>query len=133
MMTEGEGLADLEYERTEGFRETMLVNFRPKQAKALRRLARMLYDYAIDATSRDLPTEGSWSVASLDAAARDLTHLGLFLRSFSEIVPEEKGMTPERAARLEVVAVRAAHLVLGVAKDLEVALREKECAYAPRP
>jgi hypothetical protein len=92
----------------------------------------MLYDYAIDATARGLPRKGSWSVASLDAAARDLTHLGLFLRSFSEIAEEETGLTPERAARLEIVAVRAAHLVLGVAKDLDVALREKECAYAPR-
>jgi hypothetical protein len=133
MMTEGEGLADLEYERTEGFRETMLVQFRPKEAKALKRLARILYDYAIDATARGLPRKGSWSVASLEAAARDLTHLGLFLRSFSEIVPEEKGMTPERAARLETVAVRCAHLALGIAKDLDDALREKELAHVPRP
>jgi hypothetical protein len=132
MMTDGQGLADLEYECTEGFRETMLVNFRPKQARALRRLARMLSDYAIDATSRRLPTEESWSVESLEAAARDLTHLGLFLRSFSEIVPEEKGMTPERAARLEKVAVRSAHLALGIAKDLDDALREKEFGHVPQ-
>jgi hypothetical protein len=131
-MTDGQGLADLEYERTEGFRETMLVNFRPKKAKALRRLARMLYAYAIDATERRLPTEESWSVESLAAAARDLTHLGLFLRSFSEIVPEEKGLPPERAARLETVAVRAAHLALGIAKDVDDALREKEFAHVPQ-
>ena len=39
---------DKHWERTEGFRETLLLYFRPKKAKALQRLGEMLFAHALE-------------------------------------------------------------------------------------
>jgi len=123
---------DEHFERTEGFRETMLANFPPKEAKALKRLARMLFAHALEASERRLPRKGSWTAGNLDAAVCDLTHLGRFLRSVGDTALEESGLAPGAAARLARAASRAAHMVTEAAKELDDALREKVAGHAPR-
>jgi hypothetical protein len=111
-----------DWERTEGFRETMLVSFRPRQARTLRRLARMLFVQALESCEQRLPRKGSWTAGNLRAAARDLAHLTCFLRATAETADEEVGLGPNEGARLAMIATRVAEEIGQLTADLDDAL-----------
>jgi hypothetical protein len=125
MTKDPERSGDLEWDREEGFRETMLFHFRPKKAKALKRLARMLLDHALESYERRIPRKGSWTAGKLQAAAGDLRHLGHFLRSAGETAEQEAGLAPEAAARLAALARSSAEKVAQIVRKLEEALEEE--------
>ncbi len=116
---------DIHWDREEGFRETMLLHFRPKSAKALKRLAWMLLDHALESYERRIPRRGSWTTGKLRAAARDLAYLGYFLRAAGEAAEEEVGLAPGRGARLAALASSSAGKVAKIARELEEALGEE--------
>jgi hypothetical protein len=116
------------WEKTEGFRETLLLFFPRKNARALRRVARLLFFGALEDFQWDFARQGSWTLARLRAATRDLGHLVRFLRSTADSAEEELGLAPERKARLEELAARAAVEVGVIAAELEEELVEGEGA-----
>jgi hypothetical protein len=118
-------VAERDWESTEGFRETLLVHLPPREAKTLRRLARMLFAYALEVCERGLPRQGSWTAGNLRAAARDLSHVTRFLRATAETAEEEVGLGLEERARLTAVAFRMAEEVGQLTADLEDALTKR--------
>jgi len=121
-----------DWESTEGFRETMLIHLPPRQAKTLRRLARMLFAYALEACERGFPRQGSWTAGNLRAASLDLSHVTRFLRATAETAEEEVGLELEERARLTAEAFRIAEETGRLAADLEEALskRRQPCKRA---
>lgn len=107
------------WEKTEGFRETCLLLFSQKEARALRRIARMLFFGALESSRWDFARQGSWTEAKLRAATRDLGHLVRFFRDAADSAEEEIGLDPRRKARLEEIAARAAGELGVIAVELE--------------
>ena len=124
---------DKYWERTEGFRETLLLYFRPKNSKALRRLGEMLFAHALETGEGRLKKKESWTRQALLAASRDLIHLTRFLHYLADTVEEEVGLAPEEAARLAAIVTRAAEEVAQIAGELGDALQGKAgSGHAPR-
>jgi len=107
------------WEKTEGFRETCLLLFSPKEGRALRRIARMLFFGALETSRWDAVRQGSWTEAKLRAATRDLGHLVRFLRDTADSAEEEIGLDPRRMTRLEEIATQAATELGVIVAELE--------------
>jgi hypothetical protein len=111
------------WERTAGFRESLLQLFPRKEAKALRRVGHLLFHLVIetDLPDEDDPDDSSLTRREVEAAMVDLRHAQSFLAGIARQVEEcdlDRGDT--RLATAAGKAARKLAVVLGaLAKVLE--------------
>jgi hypothetical protein len=109
------------WEESAGFRETFLRHYGdPEDLRALRHLARMLHESALELARYAPPGGESATREELRAAAADLRHLQGFLAAVARA--QEESELPSADEELAALAARQSQAVAGVAALLEQAL-----------
>ncbi len=109
------------WEESAGFRETFLYRIDPPDdRRALRHLARMLHESALEMARYAPPTPESATREELRAVAADLRHAQGCLAAVAR--GEEESELAPADAELAALAARQAQAVAGLASALEQAL-----------
>lgn len=105
----------------EPFRQNFIMQFPPREQRALHLLAEMLH-YKEDLVDEHLPLfRGSHNLAELRAAALDLQSIARSLAAMAACIEEE---ISEREVKASVIADRFAVKIARIAREIEAAMDE---------